>query len=275
MGVLSCQLAALGDARAARCAEQRCAQQCAAAAHVASLFRCRTSSPPRPPLAVSQQPALAGCWSSVAGPAAGGLLSAIQPIIILSQAPGGGPPPAGRQGVHCLRGAKAQLAKAQLAQIRPPNRANLHCPACSAPRNLQPRLRLVAPPPPPLPRAPLSWRLQGLRAPLLRPRPRGHPPAGPPPRLAQHPLARAHHRQHPARPPPRFPPRLSPPSRPAEGSRSSCRVAAGGSACRPCAAQARSKALRQAGQKHDSRRASLQTGSRPNFRALTSPTLQH
>ncbi|KAL4426850.1 hypothetical protein ABPG77_006636 [Micractinium sp. CCAP 211/92] len=37
---------------------------------------------------VSQQPALAGCWSSVAGPAAGALLSAIQPIIILSQAPG-------------------------------------------------------------------------------------------------------------------------------------------------------------------------------------------
>ncbi|KAL4431021.1 hypothetical protein ABPG75_006277 [Micractinium tetrahymenae] len=37
---------------------------------------------------VSQQPSLAGCWSSIAGPAAGGLLSAIQPIIILSQAPG-------------------------------------------------------------------------------------------------------------------------------------------------------------------------------------------
>lgn len=42
--------------------------------------------------AVSQQPSLAGCWSSVAGAAAGGLLSAIQPITILSQAPGGALP---------------------------------------------------------------------------------------------------------------------------------------------------------------------------------------
>lgn len=85
-------------------------------------------------LAVSQQPALAGCWSSVAGPAAGALLSAIQPIIILSQAPGGG---LLRLGQAVGAGSALQIGGASLSDpqgaVRALARAQLQLPGLCLP----------------------------------------------------------------------------------------------------------------------------------------------